>query len=136
LKPVSADAIRAARDVLRSAGQRVGNGATMTFTEARAANEIVKARMGALRLAERRSELINKARAMDGGFVFFRSIRDSFQVWPSRISAIVAAELRCDAHALEVALDREVNAYLAGMADTGTLERSLAAPPRGQRKAP
>ena len=43
-KAVSADAVKAASDLLRAAGKRTGDG-PMTFTEARTANEIVKAQM-------------------------------------------------------------------------------------------
>ena len=113
-KAVTNDAVKAARDVLRAAGGRVGDG-PMTFTEARTANEIVKAQMGSIRLAERRGELINKASADAIAFEWSRRVRDALVTWPARISATLAAELGCSPHSLETALDRQVRALLTSL---------------------
>ena len=115
-KAVSTDAVKAASDVLRAAGKRRGEG-PMTFTEARTANEIVKAQMGAIRLAERRGELINKKRAEALAFEWSRRVRDALVVWPSRRSALLANDLGIDPHTLEIALDREVRTLLTSVSN-------------------
>jgi hypothetical protein len=115
-KAVSVDAVKAASDVLRAAGKRTGDG-PMTFTEARTANEIVKAQMGAIRLAERRGELINKKRAEAIAFEWSRRVRDALVVWPSRRAALLANDLGLSPHVLEIALDREVRALLTSLSN-------------------
>ncbi len=131
-KAVSADAVKTARDVLRAAGERIGDG-PMTFTEARTANEIVKAQMGAIRLAERRGELINKAQAEAIGFEWSRRLRNALVTWPARISSLLAAELGCGPHSLETALDRHVRELLTSLANIDP-DQLLAALDRIARK--
>jgi hypothetical protein len=91
-------------------------GGQTSFNEARTASEMAKAEMSSLRLKERLGELVNRAKAADAIFALARQERDSWVSWPARIAAILAAELKIDAHLMEIALDRQVKAHLRTLA--------------------
>jgi hypothetical protein len=88
-----------------------------TFTEARTRSELAKAAMATIRVREREGELVNRPRAVEVISALARAERDAWQSWPARVSALLAAELKVEPHALEVVLERAVRDHLATLAD-------------------
>jgi hypothetical protein len=91
--------------------------ASTTFTEARTRSELAKAAMATIRVREREGELVNRPRAVEVISALARAERDAWQSWPARVSALLAAELKIEPHALEVVLERAVRDHLAALAD-------------------
>jgi hypothetical protein len=89
----------------------------MTFLQARTANEVLKAQERRLRLVQLKGELVDRARAVSLVFRLGRDERDAWSGWPARIAAVLAAELGCDLHPLQAALDRHVRDHLDELAD-------------------
>lgn len=92
-------------------------GGTATFTQARTANEVLKAQHHKVRLARLKGELIERAQALAHVFALARAERDAWLNWPARISSLLAAEFGADPHAVHVALEREVRSHLAELGD-------------------
>lgn len=90
---------------------------TATFTQARTANEVLKAQHHKVRLARLKGELIDRAQALAHVFALARAERDAWLNWPARISALLAAEFGADPHTVHVALEREVRSHLAELGD-------------------
>ena len=84
----------------------------VTLTDAKTAHEIVKTHLARLRLQTLRGELVDRAKAVQLVFELARADRNSWQAWPSRISSQMAAELGCDAFALENALNERIREHL------------------------
>jgi hypothetical protein len=125
-KPVTKAAIEAAKNVLRSAGAKVDDG-PLTFTQARTAVEINKAQMGALRLKEKAGTLVERSRVTEAVFALARQERDSWLAFPARVSALLAADLKVDAHRMEIALDKAVKGHLRAI---GIIDVARALQPR------
>lgn len=94
-----------------------GGGTPTTFTDARTRSELAKAALSELRVQERQGQLIDARWANEAAFTFARRVRDQIQSWPSRVAALMAAEVGVDAHLMEVTLDRHVRDLLRSMAD-------------------
>jgi hypothetical protein len=102
-------ALHTVRETLGDAPAAVGG---TTLLQARTANEVLKAQTNKVRLAKLKSEVVDRAQAVAHVFKLARAERDAWLNWPARVSAQLAAELSADAHALHVALEREVRRYL------------------------
>ena len=86
-------------------------------TKAKLQHAIVKAQDAQMKLAERKGQLIDKAKAVRKIFAFTRRIRDAWINWPSRVSEGLAAELGVDPFELSQALDRHVRLHLNDLAN-------------------
>ncbi len=94
LKPVPEAAVAAVGDTLREQGltaPAVGGGTT--FLQAKTANEVLKAQERRIRLQKLKGELVDRARAETLMFRLAREERDGWVTWPSRVAAVIAAEL-------------------------------------------
>ena len=83
-----------------------------TFSQARTANEVLKAQHHKLRIAQLKGELIDRNQALAQVFQLARAERDAWLNWPARISTLLAAELGVDPHTFHIALEREVRQHL------------------------
>jgi hypothetical protein len=136
LKPVPEAAVSAVRDTLREHGEPVAAsasgsspGQTMTFMQARTANEVLKAQERRLRLQQMKGELIDRAKAVAQVFRLAREERDAWVNWPARVAAMMAAELSAtcgeaadqtvdvDQHRLHTVLERHVREHLGELGD-------------------
>jgi hypothetical protein len=123
LKPVPEAALGAVRDTLREHGQPVSDapgsspGQTMTFMQARTANEVLKAQERRLRLQQLKGELVDRAKAVAQVFRLARDERDAWVNWPARVAGIIAAELEVDPHRLHTVLERQVRDHLNELAE-------------------
>ncbi len=116
MKPVPAAAVGAVRETLREHGEPVAAGG-MTFMQARTANEVLKAQTARLRLQRMKGELVDRAKAVAQVFKLARDERDAWVNWPARVTAVMAADLGVDAHAMHTSLERHVLDHLAELAD-------------------
>lgn len=92
-------------------------GAPTSFTDARTRSETAKAALAELRLKQQQGELLSSRFANEAAFAFARLVRSRIEVWPSRISALMAAEIKVDPHLMEVTLERHIRDLLRSMAD-------------------
>jgi hypothetical protein len=109
-------AVGAVRETLRESGEPVSAG-SMTFVQARTANEVLKAQERRVRLQRIKGELVDGARAVAQVFKLAREERDGWVNWPARVAAMMAAELEVDTHKLHTALERHVREHLAELAE-------------------
>jgi hypothetical protein len=116
LKPVPEAALGAVRDTLREHGEPVSAG-SMTFMQARTANEVLKAQERRVRLQRMKGELVDRAKAVAQVFRLARDERDAWVNWPARVAAMIAAELEVDLHKLHTVLERHVREHLAELAE-------------------
>ena len=82
------------------------------FGEARTADTILKAYERELKIAQRRKELVPLGRVREHVEKAFIGIRQAIQRLPSRHVAAIAAELGCEAAALDAALTKAIAAEL------------------------
>ncbi|HXF89300.1 MAG TPA: hypothetical protein VNK48_13185 [Xanthobacteraceae bacterium] len=115
LKPVPEAAVGSVRETLKEQGLPAGG--NVTFVQARTAHEIAKAHLARLKLQERRSELIDRARATALVFRLAREERDAWLNWPARVAALMATELGVATHAMQKTLEAHVRAHLAELAE-------------------
>lgn len=116
VKPVPEAAVTAVRETLRESGEPLPAGG-MTFMQARTANEVLKARTNRLKLQKLKGELVDRARAAAHVFKLARDERDAWLNWPSRISALMAADLGVDPHRMHVALEEHVRDHLSELTE-------------------
>ncbi len=116
VKPVPEAAVGAVRETLREHGEPVAPG-TMTFMQARTANQVLKAQERRVRLQRMKGELIDRAKAVAQVFRLARDERDAWVNWPARVTAMMAAELGLEQHQLHTVLERHVREHLAELAD-------------------
>jgi hypothetical protein len=115
LRAVPEAAVGSVRETLKEQGLPAGG--NVTFVQARTAHEIAKAHLARLKLQERRGELIDRARATALVFRLAREERDAWANWPARTSALMAAALGVDAHAMQTLLETHVRAHLGELAE-------------------
>ena len=89
----------------------------MSFLQARTANEVLKAQERKIKVEKMKGELVDLAMVKAQVFRLGRQERDAWQNWPSRVGALMAAELSVDPHALETILARYVRQHLNELAD-------------------
>jgi len=70
-----------------------------------------------LRKQREKRELVDRRRAEKLVFELAQQIKHSWQLWPQRVAPELAAEIGCDPHQLEQALDRAVRQQLREMAN-------------------
>jgi len=116
VRPVPDAALGAVRETLREHGEPVATGA-MTFMQARTANEVLKAQERRVRLQRMKGELVDRAKAVAQVFKLARDERDAWVNWPTRVAAMIAAELEVDPHHLHTVLERHVRDHLAELAE-------------------
>jgi len=115
LRPVGEAALGSVRETLKEQGLPAGG--NVTFVQARTAHEIAKAHLARLRLQRMKGELVDRARATAFVFRLAREERDSWLNWPARVSALIAAELGVEAHAVQKIVEGHVRAHLGELAD-------------------
>ena len=77
-----------------------------SFAKIKTAHELYKAQLTQLSLQEKKGQLINKDQVKAQVYKLGRQVRDSWLNWPARVSALMAADLGIDEHALHQALER------------------------------
>jgi len=97
------------------AGSARGDVEPRAEAERRAA--VAKADAAELELARRRGELVERDTVKREVYELARAERDSWAGWAARVAPTLAAELGCDHAALLAALEREVTAHLADLAE-------------------
>ena len=88
-----------------------GGGST-SLLQARTVNEVVKAQTNKVRLSRLKGELVDRSQALAQVFKLARTERDAWLNWPSRVSALLAAELNVDPQTLHIALESAVREHL------------------------
>ena len=88
-----------------------GGGST-SLLQARTVNEVVKAQTNKVRLSRLKGELVDRSQALAQVFKLARTERDAWLNWPSRVSALLAAELNVDPQTLHIALENAVREHL------------------------
>jgi hypothetical protein len=83
-----------------------------SLLQARTVNEVLKAKLRQVELAEKKEELVDRAKAVAHVFKLARAERDAWLNWPNRISAQMAARLQVDAHTLHIVLEAAVREHL------------------------
>lgn len=83
-----------------------------SYTQARTANEVLKAQTNQVRLKQLKGQLIDRDAVASHVFKLARQERDAWQTWPSRISSQMAAALEIEPHQLHVTLERYVREHL------------------------
>src|SRR6266511_3552382 len=118
LRPVPEAAVGAVTETLREEGLPAPAAAgSMTYLQARTANEVLKAQERKMRLQKLRGELVDRARAVALVFRLARQERDAWAGWPTRVAAMMAAELGVGAHAMQTILETHVRQHLAELAE-------------------
>ena len=85
----------------------------LSFNEARAVNENLKAARLKLELAELDGRLIDRHKVVALVQELAQGERDAILAWPSRAAALLAAELGIDQHVLHFALDASLRSHLS-----------------------
>ena len=116
-KPVPQEALGAVADTLREQGMPASTAGGLTFLQARTANEVMKAQLRRIELAKKKSELVDRARATALVFRLARQERDAWIGWPSRVAALIAAELGINAHAMQTVLEKHVREHLVSLSE-------------------
>jgi hypothetical protein len=115
LRPVAEPALGSVRETLREQGLPAG--ARVTFVEARTAREIAMAHLTRLRVQRMKGELVERDRATALVFRLAREERDTWINWPARVAALMAADLGVEPHPMQRALETQVRAHLAELAE-------------------
>jgi hypothetical protein len=116
-KPVSQEALSALANTLREQGMAASTDGGLTFLQARTANEVMKAQLRRIELQRKKGEVVDRARATALVFRLARQERDAWAGWPSRVAAMMAAELGLGAHAMQTVLERHVRVQLESLAE-------------------
>lgn len=117
LRPVPEAVIGAVAETLREQGLPAPQAAgSMTYLQARTANEVLKAQERKMRLQKLKGELVERARASTLVFRLARQERDAWAGWPARVAALIAADLGVGAHAVQTVLESHVGAHLGELA--------------------
>ena len=92
-------------------------GGGTSLLQARTVNEVLKAKIRQVDLAERKEALIDRAKTLARVFKMARTERDAWLNWPARITPRMAADLAVDEHTLHQALDAAVREHLQELGD-------------------
>ena len=106
----------APRDVPEPSAPTLSAGGT-SLLQARTVNEVLKAQLNKVELAQRKKELVDRSQAIAHVFHLARVERDAWLNWPARVSAQMAAQLGIDAHQMHVTLEAKVRAHLEELGD-------------------
>ncbi|MDX1251162.1 MAG: elements of external origin [Gammaproteobacteria bacterium] len=83
-----------------------------SLLQARTVNEVLKAKLKQVELAEKKEELVDRAKAVAHVFKLARIERDAWLNWPARISGQMASQLGVDPHTMHVTLEAAVREHL------------------------
>jgi hypothetical protein len=86
--------------------------ATGDLTASRARYELARAKEKELKLRQMEGELVDRAKAAALYFEMGKRTREMWEQWPSRVAAMLAAELGANAHTVEQALTKHVKEHL------------------------
>jgi hypothetical protein len=86
--------------------------ATGDLTASRARYELARAKEKELKLRQMEGELVDRAKAASLYFEMGKRVREMWEQWPSRVAAMVAAELKTDPHTAEQVLTKHVKEHL------------------------
>ena len=114
-RPVPDAALNSIQEILTEEGLPADG--DVTFVQARTAHEIAKAHLARLRLQRLKGELVDSARATALVFRLAREERDSWLNWPARVSALIAADLGVETHAVQKVMETHVRGHLAELAE-------------------
>ena len=83
-----------------------------SLLQARTVNEVLKAKLKQVELAEKKEELVDRAKAVAHVFKLARIERDAWINWPARVSGQMASTLGVDPHTMHVTLEAAVREHL------------------------
>ena len=83
-----------------------------SLLQARTVNEVLKAQLNKVELAQRKKELVDRAQAVAHVFKLARVERDAWLNWPARVSGQMASRLGVDPHTMHVVLETAVREHL------------------------
>ena len=83
-----------------------------SLLQARTVNEVLKAKLKQVELAEKKEELVDRAKAVAHVFKLARVERDAWLNWPTRVSGLMASTLGVDPHTMHVTLEAAVREQL------------------------
>jgi phage terminase Nu1 subunit (DNA packaging protein) len=109
------DAVRLIRNLLREEG--APSEGPMQPSMVRNAETILKARAHYLKIEAQSGRLVDAATVHKKIFELARGERDALLNWPSRVVALIAAEIGADQVKLAVVLEKHVREYLAERAE-------------------
>jgi len=115
--PKSSPSARAPEEGGVSMPAGLGTGSA-TLLQARTLNEVLKAKIRQVELAEKKDELVDRARAIAHVYKLARAERDAWLNWPSRAAPMLAARFGIDEHELHVALDAAVRVHLEELGES------------------
>jgi len=93
------------------------DGASSSFARARADKEASLAQLRRIEVAVKDGRLVDAATVHRKVFELARGERDALLNWPSRVVALIAAEIGADQVKLAVVLEKHVREYLAERAE-------------------
>ncbi len=115
LVPLSA--VNTTREVLKENNVMLSTD-SVTYAEAKTANEILKAQANHIRNRQLEGELVDCKQAAAHVFQLARQERDAWLAWPTRIANQMAAEPDLhDAYRLQMTLERYVREHLLELSD-------------------
>ena len=80
----------------------------MSYLHAKTAEKVLTVQLLREKLRREKGEVVERDYAIEQGFSFARRVRDQWLGWPTRVSALMAAELGIDPHKLEALLTEQV----------------------------
>lgn len=105
-------AVEAVQDAVADAIELIGEGKDVTYASARAAEMAIRAQLRKLHLDRAKGEIVDRGPAEAHVYDLARKVRDHWLQLPARQAASMAAELGCDAHQMEILLDRVIRQHL------------------------
>ena len=97
--------------------QPARDGEDPDLLQAKTTTEILKVQERRARVGLMKKSLINRARATDLVHHLGREARDSWANWPSRVAALMAAELGVDAAAMQISLENHVREHFQELSE-------------------
>jgi hypothetical protein len=88
-----------------------------SLLQARTVNEVLKAQLNKVELAQRKKELVDRAQALSHVFKLARIERDAWLNWPARISGPLASQLGADPHTVHMVLETAVREHLSELGE-------------------
>ena len=88
-----------------------------SLLQARTVNEVLKAQLNKVELAQRKKELVDRAQALSHVFKLARIERDAWLNWPARISGPLASQLGADPHTVHLVLETAVREHLSELGE-------------------
>ena len=88
-----------------------------SLLQARTVNEVLKAKLKQVELAEKKEELVDRAKAVAHVFTLARVERDAWLNWPARVSGQMASTLGVNPHKMHMTLEAAVLEHLIELGD-------------------